>query len=191
MFLPSRPSLDEINAFLCQQQREEFSYTEVGASRDRAPGGYKVDHNRIRLGEGGSTFERATEALRQWKNFDMPWLNLCWPETPMAAGVTVALVTSHFGFWSLNACRIVYVIDERGTSVRYGFAYGTLAEHAEIGEERFSVEFDLGDQSVWYDVYAFSRPKGPARVAYPLSRLLQKRFVNDSKNAMRRAVRSE
>ena len=51
----------------------------------------------------------------------------------MTAGTTVAVVVRHYGFWSLNACRIVYVLDDTapdGTEVRrVGFAYGTLPEH--------------------------------------------------------------
>ena len=95
---------------------------------------------------------------------------------------------SHFGFWSLNATRIVYVIEEHGTCEKYGFAYGTLTEHGEIGEERFAVEFHTQDESVWYDLFAFSRPRLAARIAYPLSRYLQNRFAMDSKLAMKRAV---
>ena len=67
----------------------------------------------------------------------------------------------HFGFWSLNACRIVYTIDEEGPVVRFGFAYGTLPDHAEQGEERFSVEWHHEDGTVWYDILAFSRPNHP------------------------------
>jgi uncharacterized protein (UPF0548 family) len=57
----------------------------------------------------------------------------------------------HYGFWSLNACRVVYVVDDRGAQPRYGFAYGTLMEHAETGEERFTVELRPKDETVWYD----------------------------------------
>jgi uncharacterized protein (UPF0548 family) len=188
MLLLHRPTKHEIDGFLALQNDGGFSYSEVGASRDRAPDGYTVDHNRLALGHGARLFDLAVEAIRSWKMFDMSWLSLCWPEASLEVGATVAVLTSHFGFSSLNACRIVYVINERGSSRRYGFAYGTLVEHAEIGEERFSVELQPEDQSVWYDVYAFSRPRGLARVVYPLSRLLQRRFANDSKVAMRRAV---
>ncbi len=121
--------------------------------------------------------------------FSIPWINLCWPDTPIEAGATVAVLASHAGFWSLNACRIVYVMEEHGTCERYGFAYGTLPEHGERGEERFSVEFHRDDNSVWYDVYAFSRPRLMARLAYPYARALQRRFTRDSMNAMKEAVR--
>ena len=44
---------------------------------------------------------------------------------------------------------------------RFGFGYGTLPRHAERGEERFSVEWYREDGCVYYDVFAFSRPKHP------------------------------
>jgi uncharacterized protein (UPF0548 family) len=190
VLLLRRPSRDRIRAFIESQRGQPFSYTEQGATRERAPKGYTVDHNRIRLGRGGAVFARAVEALRQWKMFDLGWIELCWPETPICVGTTVAVMARHYGFWSLSACRVVYVVDDRGARPRYGFAYGTLPEHAETGEERFTVELRPEDETVWYDIYAFSRPKGLARAGYPLSRRLQKRFARDSKEAMLRAVRT-
>jgi uncharacterized protein (UPF0548 family) len=77
-----------------------------------------------------------------------------------------------------------------GSPERYGLAYGTLPDHAERGEERFTVEFNRADQTVWYDIYAFSRPRLLARSAYPLSRALQKRFATDSLMAMQKAVQA-
>ena len=62
------------------------------------------------------------------------------------------------GLWWLNACRIVYVVDEEGPVTRFGFAYGTLPGHAGAGEERFLVEWDRASGEVWYDILAFSRP---------------------------------
>jgi len=189
MFLFSRPGDAAIRSFLAAQKDQPFSYADVGASRDRAPIGYSVDHNRIQLGHGAAVFERATDALRRWIMFEMPWVQLCWPNTPTQVGATVGVLVSHLGFWSLNACRIVYLIEDHGVCERFGFAYGTLAEHAEIGEERFTVEFLSEDQSVWYDLYAFSRPGSPlARLARPYARKLQQRFARDSKARMKTAV---
>jgi uncharacterized protein (UPF0548 family) len=92
------------------------------------------------------------------------------------------------GLWWLNACRIVYVIDEAAPVRRFGFAYGTLPAHVEEGEERFSIE-QLADGSVWYDLRAFSRPRyWPVRLAKPVARRLQRRFVRESQAAMQRAV---
>ena len=189
MFCLSRPNRKSIDAFLSAQQNQMFSYVDVGCSRQLAPKGYIADHNRVELGKGVETFERAKRAVRNWKMFDMQWVKLCWPNTPVEVGVNVAVLISHLGFWSLNACRIVYAIDEHGQSEKYGFAYGTLPDHGERGEERFTVEFN-SDQTVWYDVYAMSRPGVSARLAYPYTRLLQKRFARDSKVAMQKAVQS-
>jgi uncharacterized protein (UPF0548 family) len=117
--------------------------------------------------------------------FSMPWVSLHWPSAPIQVGTDVAVSIHHFGFYSLNACRIVYVVDEEGPIGRFGFAYGTLGEHAESGEERFTVAWNREDDSVWYDILAFSRPRQMlARLGYPLSRLLQKQFAKGSKLAM-------
>jgi uncharacterized protein (UPF0548 family) len=153
-----------------------------------------VDHNRIQLGTGEHTWFRAVEAIRARQMFDMPWLRLCWPTTPIQTGVVVSVCVRHFGFYSLNACRIVYVVDENpegnhAAVSRFGFAYGTLADHAESGEERFTVEWNRGSDEVWYDIFAFSRPHHTlAYAAYPLARALQKRFAECSKLAMLQAV---
>jgi len=190
VLLLTKPSRDRIYVFIESQRSQPFSYPEQGATREPAPPGYTVDRNRVQLGRGAAVFARAVEAVRHWKMFDTGWIQLCWPGTPIRVGSTVAVVAQHYGFWSLNACRVVYVVDDRGAQSRYGFAYGTLSGHAEIGEERFTVEMKPEDQTVWYDIYALSRPNGLARVGYPLSRRLQKRFARDSKEAMRRAVAS-
>lgn len=188
MYLVSRPGADEIRAFLTAQKDQPFSYAHVGASRERPPKGYTVDHNRVRLGAGLDAFERAVKAIREWKMFAMPWVQLCWPDAPIQEGATVGVLVKHLGFWSLNATRIVYVVEEMGPDKRFGFAYGTLLEHGERGEERFTVEFHAKDQSVWYDLIAFSQPNLLARLGYPFARYLQKRFARDSKLAMQKAV---
>jgi len=119
--------------------------------------------------------------------FDLGWLHVSPPHAQIAEGTVVAVIVRHFGFWSVNFCRIVYVIDEPR---RFGFAYGTLMKHAESGEERFTVTSGQADDAVSFEILALSRPRHPlAKIAYPLSRALQKRFVRDALAAMQRAVR--
>jgi uncharacterized protein (UPF0548 family) len=86
MLFLSRPNRNAITAFLSAQQSQTFSYADVGYSRQQTPKGYVADHNRIELGKGVEAFERAKRAVRNWKIFDMPWINLCWPDTPCSAG---------------------------------------------------------------------------------------------------------
>lgn len=188
MFSLTAPWEDEIRRFISRQNDSGFSYSEVGASATAAPTGYNVDHNRIQLGRGEVVWRHAVEAIRAWQMFRMPWVGLHWPSAPIQVGTNVAVSVRHLGFYSVNACRIVYIVDEEKPMRRFGFAYGTLAEHAESGEERFTVEWDDQD-NVWYDIFAFSRPRQPlARLGYPLSRSLQKKFARDSKAAMLQAV---
>jgi uncharacterized protein (UPF0548 family) len=189
MFLARKPSEQMIREFLLRQTNQDLSYGEAGLSQRRAAAGYIRDHNRIQLGRGQEIFQKAVQAVRRWEMFHMGWVRLCWPETDIRVGAAVAVLVHHCWFWSLNACRIVYVIEGTGAVQRYGFAYGTLADHSECGEERFSVEWHRIDNSVWYDLLAFSRPNHRlAKVGYPFSRYLQRRFAQDSKKAMQRAV---
>lgn len=187
MFLLTRPTDARIDEFLSSRKADSFSYPEVGATRGAVPAGYYIDHNRIVLGQGEAAFERAKQAIREWKMFDVPGMELFYSDTPIEAGRNVAPLAYHLGFYSLNSCRIVYVIDEPN---KFGFAYGTLTDHAEIGEERFSVEFDPDTGEVSYDIFAFSRPGHIlVKFGYPYTRYIQKRFSVGSKEAMRRAVR--
>jgi len=188
MFLIQRPDERVISRFLDSQRRLPFTYREVGASRGIAPADYNVDHNRVRLGHGPEIFTKAVDAVRSWKMFEMSWIKVVPDAAAIAEGSCVAIVVHHFGFWSLNASRIVYVVDE--SSKRFGFAYGTLPGHVEQGEERFTVEYHPEDESVWYDLFAFSRPRHIlARAGYPISRRLQARFARGSLRAMEEAVR--
>lgn len=187
MFLLSKPDSNAIDSFLRDRGTDVFSYAEIGGTAGTPPAGYDIDHNRILLGQGEQAFERAKFAIRSWKMFEVPGLQLIRPDTPIEPGRDVVLFASHLGFYSLNSCRIVYVIDE---SDRYGFAYGTLTEHVEIGEERFTVELDRETGEVWYDILAFSRPGHIlVKFGYPYGRYLQRRFAVESKAAMLRAVR--
>jgi uncharacterized protein (UPF0548 family) len=189
MFLLARPSTEQVRQFLAFARHQALSYPEAGMTQGSAPAGYRADHNRIVLGSGVAVFAAVAAALHRWKMFDLGWLELIPADAPIEVNVTVCVRVRHFGFWSLNACRIVDVIDEDGPVKRYGFAYGTLADHAERGEERFTVEWNREDDSVGYDILAYSQPRHPlARLGYPLARMMQKRFARDSKQAMQRAL---
>jgi uncharacterized protein (UPF0548 family) len=189
MFRLTKPSDEELRRFLSTQKDSPFSYPEVGASARTLPQGYTVDRNSTQLGRGEAKWQRAVEAIRGWKMFNISWIHVYPPAAPIEVGTEVAVVVSHFGFYSLNACRIVYVVEEENLVKRFGFAYGTLEEHVESGEERFTVEWHSADNRVSYDIFAFSRPRSfLARFAYPLSRSVQRKFGRDSKAAMLNAV---
>lgn len=187
-----KPSADSMRRFLTVQSELPFTYEAVGASAQTPPVGYVVDRTRVKLGEGEPVFRSAIAALRRWEQFNLGWVE-AWPSnTDIQSGQVVAVMGRAIGLWWINACRVVYVVDETGPISRFGFAYGTLPDHVESGEERFLIEWDQRDNAVWYDILAFSRPrKFSARLGYPIVRRLQKRFGRDSAAAMQRAVRSD
>jgi len=180
-----------MTAVLVRQRDAPFSYADVGCTRgngssQNVPPGYVRDHERTELGRGSAVFQAACDALRGWKMFDLGWTSVVDPACPLVAGREVGVLARVGFLWTFNVCRIVEVFDEPGR--RLGFAYGTLDEHAEEGEERFLVELDSGGR-VWFDLLAVSRPhRWYVRVARPVARLLQGRFRRDAAAAMLRAA---
>jgi uncharacterized protein (UPF0548 family) len=184
-----RPSTETIRDFLQSQSNLGFTYAAVGATASQPPAGYAVDHTRIKLGEGDSVYARAKAALRRWDHFRLGWMEAWSAKTTIEPGDPVAILAWNLGLWWLNACRIVYVVEEPGSVSRFGFASGTLPAHAGEGEERFLLEWDRASGEVWYDILAFSRPRGfLARLGYPYMRWVQKRFGRESAAAMQKVV---
>ncbi len=191
MLFLQKPSADLITGFLAEQAGLPFSYAAVGATAGTPPPDYVLDHRRTKLGEGEAVWRAARSALRRWEQFRLGWVEAGPPQTPIRVGSTIAVLARVYGVWWLNACRIVYVIDEDGPIARFGFAYGTLPGHVEKGEERFLLQWDRSDNAVWYDILAFSRPNHIlTRLGYPLVRRRQKQFGRNSTAAMLGAVAS-
>lgn len=189
VFIGRKPSAEAIDTFLQRQRGQPLAYAEVGSSCGVPPRQYTTHHHRICLGTGQRTFDVAKAAMQSWRMFPSGWLQLCWPEAPVVPGTVVAILARWGCLWWLNACRLVYVIDEIVPRPRCGFAYGTLPDHAERGEERFTIEW-CHDDTVWYEIVAFSRPgHWLVWLGSPFARRLQKRFAVDSLAAMARAVR--
>ncbi|MEZ5400728.1 MAG: DUF1990 domain-containing protein [Bryobacteraceae bacterium] len=180
------PDTASIRDFLNDRQFQPFSYPETGYTQSgKRPAGYHIDRHRVQLGAGEAAFERARKSLRDWRMFSLDWVRLCWPFKRIQPGVVVGIVTHQYWFWTLNAARIVYVIDEPR---RFGFAYGTLLDHVARGEEQFLVDW-RDDDSVWYEISSFSVARHWIGWAgYPLARLLQRQFGRDSVRAMARAM---
>ena len=180
----NEPTDRDIRSFIASQADLPFSYSDVGATRfdpTAAPRGYILDHNRTELGRGPEVFQRAVNALKQWRQFELGWVTIVPRGVELAKGAKVEVKARGGGLWTLSAARVVYMIDEEGPVRRFGFAYGTLPDHVESGEERFLVEWNASDDTVWYDILAFSRPRHPlVRLGSPYARKLQKRFARES-----------
>jgi uncharacterized protein (UPF0548 family) len=186
MFLAHRPSASLVARFIAESQDLPLTYSPVGLAR----GGdvaYDIDDTVAVIGRGRADFDRARGALAAWAHFDLEWVELFPRNAPIATGTNVAVLIRHVGFWSLNGARVVYHLEPDDS--RFGFAYGTLPNHAERGEEIFEVAFDHRSGDVTYRLRAASRPRAAlARLGYPIARALQARFRRDSARAMARAV---
>lgn len=190
MFLTRQPSAAAIQQFLRESKTLSLSYAPVGIV-SRIPAGYDADDSAVVIGSGEAGFERAKAALMSWRHFDLGWAGVHPADAPIALGSTVAVLVRHFGFWSLNGCRVLYFLGDRSHGLTFGFAYGTLTNHAEQGEEIFEVSLNQASQAVTYRIRAVSRPRAAlARLGYPLVRMLQDRFRRESGEALRRAMQA-
>ena len=182
------PEPDTTRRLLDSLADAPHSYPEVGATRDeseivRLSPRYNVDRYSTVVAHGDSGFEASKEAIRRWAPFAIPWIRVVAQSEPRV-GTRVAVITRVVGVWWTNVSRVVYTVDEPN---RFGFAYGTLDHHAESGEELFLVELNPETEEVTYSVLAFSRPRHfLARLGYPLSRMTQRRFGRETREAMRR-----
>lgn len=181
------PGAVELEEIFDRLSAADLSYAEVGATRGEIPKAYNVDRHSVILGNGDAAFESAKSAIRGWAPFHMPWIHV-FPQGEAKPGVLVAVVARLVGVWWTNVSRVIYTIDEPD---RFGFAYGTLAFHAETGEDLFLVERSRESADVSYRILAFFKPRhASARLGYPLSRAAQRRFGAGSMEAMRRATSS-
>lgn len=188
MFFARQPAPDAIERFVRDSQSMPLSYGPVGLLNER-DSSRRIDEACVTIGRGAVDFARARAALEAWKQFDVGWVQHFPRNAPTATGTVVAVLIRHLGFWSLNGCRVVYQVGER-EGTRFGYAYGTLPNHAEAGEELFEVRLDPESGDVTYRIRATSWANAPlAWLGQPYARVLQARFRHESGTAMRRAVR--
>lgn len=193
MFFLLKPTTKEIEDLIKSQSESPFSYENVGATKNQnAPEGFPINHQRKKLGNGKKIFKKAVEAMDLWQMYALDWTQVKPENVPIKEGEIVVTMINHLGFWSLNPCRIIYLIDEKNDEFqKFGFAFGTLPAHSEKGEEQFQIEWNKKTDEVFYKIYAFAKPHNPlAKIAFPYVSYLQKGFAADSCKAMLNFVNS-
>ncbi len=191
MFATHRPTRAAIAAILEAQAANPMVGSWVGCTRSGVrPRGFNWDARSVVLGEGDAVFQRACAALLRWAHFDVGFVELCWPDTPVTPGAQVAVVAHTLGLYSVNVARVMDVADRRPGGVAHlAYAYGTTAHHVERGEERFCVEQHATTGVVTYSIVAVSLPNHPlVWLGYPYARAAQARFAHASLRAMQRAA---
>lgn len=150
------------------------------------PWGFVHDLSRSEIGRGENAFAAAREAFQRWEQFNLGWVRIANSFPKIIPGELVAVEAHTAGLWSINFSRVIEVVS---SPTRYGFLYATTALHVEEGQERFVIEFDSKSESVSYLIEAISRPRHVmARIGYPISRAMQRRFRRDSIARMKRCV---
>src|SRR5204863_7143316 len=125
--------------FIESSRSQPLSYEPIGIARTGCAG-FRIDQQETVVGRGRAAFERAKVALTGWEHFHLGWIEVFPVGAAIAPGTVVAVLVRHLGFWSLNGCRVVYTIGQgQGSADEFGFAYGTLDDHAERGEEIFKL----------------------------------------------------
>ena len=187
MFRLRTPDTEQLAHLLARQRTSPLTYDEVGATFDaELPDGYHHVREHVVLGVGDDMWTRACNGIRAWAAHRGAGMTVVPTDAVIAEGTTVAVVTSLGPLHVVAACRIVRVVDEPG---RYGFAYGTLPEHPEEGEERFVVTRDEDDGMVAFEVVAFSRPHDLlTKLGGPVPRAIQTRATARYLEGMRTFV---
>jgi hypothetical protein len=88
-----KPSIEVVSDFLENQKSADLSYTNVGSTLhankvalcgNKSFEEYDIDQFRALLGKGESVYKRAVEGIKSWKQFQLDWVDLHYPSTPIA-----------------------------------------------------------------------------------------------------------
>jgi uncharacterized protein (UPF0548 family) len=183
-----RPREAEVERLLAAARSSSPTYPEVGATKDAAlPAGYRHDGYERPLGRGDAVLRRAAAALRAWQAQIGAGAEVFPEGARVGEQDTVVLVIRVGGLWATLPCRVVYS-DE--SLEGFAFAYGTLPGHPEQGEVAFRIERDE-EGEVAFRVVSFSRTVDPlARLASPITRLVQRRVTERYLDAVADASRA-
>uniref|UniRef100_A0A7S1T008 DUF1990 domain-containing protein n=1 Tax=Tetraselmis chuii TaxID=63592 RepID=A0A7S1T008_9CHLO len=202
----TRPSALQVDEAVSHGSRQGFNYRHVGKTEGAPPlddelvrERWTVDHTRVQVGKGRAAYEEGKRALKSWQHFQLGWTTVD-ASTRVEKGSKVCVVARAVLPWTRNPLEIVYAKEgsrkvpasdgKGGTNAKvFSFAHGCLGGHLLAGEERFAMEWRKDDDSVWYEIYTFSKPAHALSLAtYPVVRLLQKKFASDSTAAMQRTL---
>jgi uncharacterized protein (UPF0548 family) len=175
------PTDAELAAILAEQSLVDLPYADVGATvSGPLPRHYFHDRESAAVGGGRDVFTRAAVALRRWQTHTGSGLSIYPKDAEQVVGTSVVVSAPMMGGYMLAPTRVVAVIDDDNA---VGFAYGTLPLHPERGEESFIVRH-LDDDTVVFELTAFSRPRPLLVLGTPVNRILQRR----AQRAMLRAM---
>lgn len=140
--------------------RSQLTYDTVGMSlptyTDEIPEGYVVLEDAQVVGKGRDAYERVGWALMHWQINREAGFFVQPQHAAVRLNEHVAVALPLAGLFAVTAtCKVVAIIAEGD---RTGFAYGSLPNHPEQGEEAFWVSFDEATEDVTLTIRSVSRP---------------------------------
>ena len=152
MILFREPRGETVARFLASQAACEFTYC-ARARRRRRHRKALSSITRGSLSERERPHSRKPEQrFQRWDQFRLGWVEARSPAATIQPGDPVAVIARQGFVWWLNACRIIYVIDEQQPIRHMDMPTERCRAHVASGEERFLVEWNPADQVVWYDI---------------------------------------
>ncbi|WP_369147916.1 DUF1990 family protein [Streptomyces sp. R44] len=178
-----------LNSLARPARRPGLTYREVGTTRtpEALPDGYHHLRHSAVVGHGRAAFETAGAAVTTWRmhRASGAGVHADADRAEPGARLEVSLGAGPLRFGV--PCEVIWTAYEEN---RIGFAYGTLAGHAECGEESFVVTLEA-DGTVRFTVTAFSRPATwYTRLAGPVIPRLQHAYARRLGRTLARLVRT-
>lgn len=183
-----RPNKEQLVAFLATLSTQQLGYGEQKKVKGNIyPEGYDHDRNEALIGQGREAFLNAKSAIQNFHHFPQKWAFAVADGAP-TIGQNVGVFFYQFFCWWWNGSRVMEIFDEPDY---YGFSYGTLKNHVELGEELFYTRINSKGE-VFYGIHAYSKPRfWGARLLKPYARSQQARFVRDSIQTMKKRCANE
>jgi len=107
MFFLHRPSDQQIRSLREARKDSPFSYRDVGATRNQPPAGWRINHMRKLIGKGRAIHNKIVQSLFSWDLLTVANLELFYATPPATPQTTVAILSRHFGMWSVDFCRVI------------------------------------------------------------------------------------
>ena len=198
------PQKDQIAQLTQQYSASPVTQTDVGSTRkwDRsvpaqipAPqlikqNGYRLLHQRQKIGTGEQVYLAAVDELSRGKCFDLGWVESVL-QRPLEENDTFCLLVRAFGFCSANFCRVIYREEESTAESRFfAIGVGTLKRHAAIGEERLSLNWNRETDEVHFLIDSYSQPSSwLAKLFAFYLRRQQLKFVDQAPKRLEQAIK--
>lgn len=176
-------------AWSAEEARMGFGRVRARRNSCRLGGRIRRVDVECRLGEGPQAFEFARRALLNWEMFNVGWLEMHGAAPPAHADQAYGIGLRRLGIRLIAVAKIREVRETQSADkASLSVICQAGGRHVVAGRESFTVTMDSRTSVVTYRIRSCSRIVPALRPFDFLVSSFQRRFVRDSREAMRRAV---